>query len=728
MRMVFLAAAILTASPLMAEELTLQRVFASPDLNGPRPRAVKLSPDGTLVTLLRNRPQDKDRYDLWAIDATSGEARMLVDSTKFGGGEISEEEKMQRERARIGGTRGIVAYDWAPDSRSLVVPLDGDLYLAGRDGAVRRLTETPQGELNATVSPAGGFASFVRDQNLHVLDLKTGAARQLTRDGGGTTSWGVAEFVAQEEMDRAEGHWWSPGDRRLAVARVDESGVMVVSRAAIGADGTRVYDQHYPRAGTANARVDLYVMRPEGGQPVKVDLGADPDYYLARVDWSPDGDVLYVQRQNRAQTRLDLLRVDPDTGASRVLFSERAKTWLNLRNDLRPLADGSLLWSSERDGFNHLYRWRAGKWTQLTRGDWAVKELVGFDEAKGLAYFLGNRETPIEQHLYAVDLAKPGAVTRLSEAGWWHAAAMDGKASRAIVTRSSPTQPEQVYLADASGRRVSWIEQNALTATHPYSPFLPSHVAPTFGTIEAADGTTLHTELLTPRLEPGRRYPVFVQVYGGPGAGRQVTKAWGGALHQYLVDRGWIVFSIDGRGTPDRGKTFEDHIYRAMGGVEVADQLAGVEWLKTQPFVDPARIAVYGWSYGGYMTLKLLEAAPGVFAAGISGAPVTKWELYDTHYTERYMGMPQNGDAYAKSSAIPEAAKIGDPLLLIHGMADDNVVFENSTALMAELQGKAVPFETMVYPGQTHRVAGEGVSVHLWRTIQAFLDRHAPAR
>jgi dipeptidyl-peptidase 4 len=203
-----------------------------------------------------------------------------------------------------------------------------------------------------------------------------------------------------------------------------------------------------------------------------------------------------------------------------------------------------------------------------------------------------------------------------------------------------------------------------------------------------------------------------------------VTATWGGALQQLLVDNGWIVFSVDGRGTPDRGKAFEDGIYQAMGSVEVADQLAGVAWLKGQSYVDARKIAVYGWSYGGYMTLKLLQAAPGTFAAGVSGAPVTKWGLYDTHYTERYMGDPRVvPDAYAKSDVIPHAAKIADPLLLIHGMADDNVVFDHSTALMGALQGSAIPFETMVYPGQTHRVGGPKVSVHLWTSILNFLNR-----
>jgi dipeptidyl-peptidase 4 len=320
-------------------------------------------------------------------------------------------------------------------------------------------------------------------------------------------------------------------------------------------------------------------------------------------------------------------------------------------------------------------------------------------------------------------------MTTLGEDDWWNTAKMNSDASRMIISRSSPTQPDQSYLADADGKLIRWIEKNAVEGAHPYAPFMAGHVKPKFGTLLANGGAILHYKLLKPALAKGQKAPVFVQVYGGPGGGRQVMNNWGGALQQYLVQQGWVVFSIDGRGTPDRGKAFEDPIYRAMSGVEVDDQLVGVNWLKKQEFVDPKRIAVFGWSYGGYMALRLLERAPGVFAAGVSGAPVTKWELYDTHYTERYMGTPQvDGAAYTKSSALEAATAISDPLLLIHGMADDNVVFENATALMAKLQSAAKPFETMVYPGQTHRIGGPGVSVHMWRTITNFLDREVKSK
>ena len=710
------------------QPLTLEAVFGSPSLNGPSPRGLKLAPDGSMVTLLKNRVDDKDRYDLWAMDLQTGEQRMLVDSEQVGtGASLSEAEKMQRERARIGGLKGIVSYEWSPDAQSILVPLDGDLYLANRDGEVRRLTETEAGELNPTLSPGGQYLSFVRDGAVMVQRVAGTDAAAITPEEPDAVEWGVAEFVAQEEMDRDTGMWWAPNDSRIAVARVDNRPVGIVTRAAIGAQGTEVYDQRYPAAGTPNAIVDLYVMKPDGSGRVQVDLGADKDIYLARVNWSPDAQTLYVQRQNRAQTRIDLLKVDPATGKSQLLFSEEQPRFTNLSGNFRALRDGSLLWSSERTGFNHLYRWKAGKWTQLTSGDWVVGQVIGLDETKGLVWFTGNRETPLENHVYRARLDGKGEAQRLTEAGWWNGASMDGKARAMLVTRSSPTQPSQTYLADADGKRSFWISENSVDAGHPYAPYLASHRAPEFGTLTAADGSTLYYKMLSPVREPGKRYPVFVQHYNGPGAGRQVTRSWGGALQQYLVDRGYIVFSIDGRGSPDRGKAFEDQLYKKMGTVEVEDQLSGATWLKQQDFVDPERIGIYGWSYGGYMTLKLLEAAPGFYAAGVSGAPVTDWGLYDTHYTERYMGMPSEGDNYARADALGNSGKIVDPLLLIHGMADDNVVFENSTAFIARMQANGQPFEMQLYPGQTHSVGGPKISVQLWKTILNFFDTHGVA-
>lgn len=714
--------------PDAARDLTFDQVFASPSLDGPQPRAVKVSPDGRYITLLRNRAEDRDRYDLWAFERKTGKWRMLVDSAKIGSGRaLSEAERMQRERQRVGSLKGIISYDWTQDGSAILLPLDGDLYLASINGTVRRLTESDEDELNAALSPRGGYVSFVRDRRLWVGGLKDGGHQPITpAKSADTVHWGEAEFVAQEEMDRMDGYWWSPNDDLIAVERYDEAPVGIVTRTAIGAEGTRTYQQRYPAAGTPNALVSLHVMKPDGSARVSVDLGTDPDIYLARVDWAPDGKTLYVQRQNREQSRMDMLAVDPRTGSARVLFTETARkgSWINLTNNYRFLKDGSLVWWSERDGHGHLYHFREGTWRQLTSGDWVVTKLVAVDEKKGTIQFLGNRDDVLAPQLYAVNLAAAGQPRQLTEAGWSNAASASRDGSTVLVTRSSTSQPPQTYIADENGKRLAWVEENRLGDAHPYAPYLSSHRPTTFGTIKANEGSDLHWMMITPPLQPGKRYPVFFEHYGGPHV-QTVTRGWKGALAQAIVDRGYIYFEIDNRGSANRGVDFESQIREAMGSVEVQDQRAGAEYLKTLDFVDPAKIATYGWSYGGYMTLKMLEADPGLYAAGISGAPVTKWELYDTHYTERYMGDPRRvPEAYRTAGTIEQSTRIADPLLLIHGMSDDNVVLDNSMTLAARMQGNATPFEMMLYPGQTHSVRGPRISVHLWNTILGFLERH----
>jgi len=708
--------------------LSFERVFASPSLNGSTPRAARLSPDGKYLTVLRNREDDQRRYDLWGYEIASGEWEMLIDSEKLGTGrELSEDEKMQRERARVGSLAGIITYQWSSDGSGVLVPLDGDLYFANLSGdapVITRLTDTEESELNPKLSSKSTYVSFVRDRQLWVAPFG-GEAAPITPREGPLIRWGEAEFVAQEEMSRLTGYWWHPEDERIAVQRTDESPVGVVTRAAIGATGTKVFDQRYPVAGSDNAIVELYVMDPDGANRVKVDLGGNTDIYIARVDWGPDGS-LYVQRQNREQTVLDMLKVDPATGESEIWFTEKAARddyWINLSDNYRFLKDGTLLWWSERDGYGHFYRFDGEVWTQLTSGSSPTTSLVGVNEKAGEFHFQAT-DNVLTQQIFRADLLGKDKPQLLTDPAFTNGASMNRAGTQMIVSRSAPNQPPQTYLADAAGNRLTWLEENRIEAGHPYQPYVQSHVTPQYGTIEAEDGTPLHYMIMVPKMEAGKKYPVFYQHYSGPGP-QTVNRGWKGALPQAIVDQGYIFFMLDGRGTANRGVDFEQPLYRAMGGVEVRDQKAGAKFLKTLDFVDADKIAIYGWSYGGYMTLKQLQADPGLYAAGISGAPVTKWELYDTHYTERFMGDPRIvPEAYEAASAIPDATKITDPLLLIHGMADDNVVFENATEIIAEMQEGKVSFEMMLYPGQTHGVGGPNISPHLWNTIFRFLESH----
>ncbi|MCF7222843.1 S9 family peptidase [Marilutibacter chinensis] len=719
------------------QKLTLEALAGDAPLSGPSLTKPKIAPDGSKVTFLRGKPDDRNRLDLWAYDIASGETVRLVDADDVlppGQEVLSDEEKARRERQRIAALSGIVDYQWSPDGRQLLFPLGGELYLydlaaaasgSGKD-AVRQLTRGEGFATDPKISPKGGYVSFIRDRNLWVIDLASGKAAQLTRDGSDVIGNGVAEFVADEEMARHTGYWWAPDDSAIAFARIDESPVPVQKRYEVYPDRTEVVEQRYPAAGDPNVLVQLGVIAPKAGTaPRWIDLGADPDIYLARVDWR-DARHLGFQRQSRDQKTLELVEVDLDSGRERVLVTETSKTWVPLHDNLRFLDDGRLLWSSERSGYEHLYLiGTGGDAVALTSGDWAIDSVLSVDETAGLVYFAAGKDSPTESAVYRVPLAG-GAIERLSDVEGWHSATFAKNASVYVDNWSNPTTPPQLSLHRNDGTRIADLVANDLDdADHPYAPYRAAHRPIEYGTLTAADGkTTLHYSVLKPAgFDPGRRHPVVVFVYGGPAA-QTVKRIWAPDFNQYLAQHGYVVFSIDNRGTPRRGAAFGGALYGRQGTVEVEDQVAGVEWLKTQPWVDGDRIGVHGWSNGGYMTLMLLAKASEHYACGVAGAPVTDWALYDTHYTERYMNLPDaNPDGYREARVIEHIdGLVGEqaaPLLLIHGMADDNVLFSNSTALMSALQQRGQPFEMMTYPGAKHGLKGADL-LHRLRITEDF--------
>ena len=726
-----------TALPAHAEKLTLEAITGSAPLSGPTLTKPQIAPDGSRVTFLRGKDRDRNRLDLWEYDIASGQTRLLVDSSVVLPGEevLSDEEKARRERQRIAALSGIVDYQWSPDGKALLFPLGGELYFydltkSGRD-AVRKLTNGGGFATDPKISPKGGFVSFIRDRNLWAIDLTSGEEVQLTRDGSDTIGNGVAEFVADEEMDRHTGYWWAPDDAVIAFARIDETPVPVQKRYEVYPDRTEVVEQRYPAAGDHNVRVQLGVIAPKtGAKPRWIDLGKDPDIYLARVDWR-DPQRLTFQRQSRDQKKLELIETTLTNGTQRMLVTETSTTWVPLHNDLRFLKDGRFLWSSERSGFEHLYiaSEDGSTLTALTQGEWVVDGLLAIDETAGLAYVSGTRDGATEAHVYAVPLSG-GEPRRLTQAPGMHAATFARNASVFVDSWSSDTTLPQIELFKADGTKLATLLVNDVSdATHPYAKYRAAHQPTAYGTLTAADGTTpLHYSLIKPAgFDPKKQYPVVVFVYGGPAA-QTVTRAWPGRsdsfFNQYLAQQGYVVFSLDNRGTPRRGAAFGGALYAKQGTVEVDDQLRGVEWLKSQAFVDPARIGVYGWSNGGYMTLMLLAKHDEAYACGVAGAPVTDWALYDTHYTERYMDLPKANEAgYREASVFTHVDGIGaGKLLLIHGMADDNVLFTNSTKLMSELQKRGTPFELMTYPGAKHGLRGSDL-LHRYRLTEDFLGR-----
>ena len=718
------------STAVQAEPLDIERIFASPSLDGNAPRALKVSPDGERVTFLKGKQTDYERLDLWEYHIDSGETRLLFDSNDLQSGEevLSDEEKARRERMRLSGS-GIVSYQWSADGKALLFPLGGDVYYhkLGEKGA-KQLLDTDVFETDIKLSPKGNYISFIRDQNLFVKHIESGKETAITKEGGGNIKFGMAEFVAQEEMGRMTGYWWSPDESFIAFTKVDESPVDVISRSEIYANDIKTIEQKYPKAGTNNVLVELAIQNINNGARRWVDLGEDKDIYLARGKWMPNSETFTYQWQTRDQQTLELRAYNVPTEKQSVLLSETSNTWVNLHNDLYFLSDSDqFIWASERDGFKHLYLYENnGKLVrQLTQGDWVVDNIEAVDAKSNRIYFAGRKDTPLESHAYSVSL-NGGDISRITNEGAYHSVSFSKDASIFIDRFSTINSPAQVSLNDASGKRITWLEENKVEEGHPLYPYMDTWTKPEFGDITTKDGAILKYRIYKPEnLE--KKHPVIVYLYGGPHA-QVVTNSWAGnrgLLMQHWVDKGYVVFTLDNRGSNYRGKAFEDPIYKKMGFVEVDDQVAGVEFLRTLPYVDAKRIGVHGHSYGGYMTLMTMFKAGDYFQAGVSGAPVTDWRLYDTHYTERYMGNPKtDDDAYTASSVFPYAKDLKGDLLIYHGMADDNVLFTHSTMLYKHLQDLAIPFETMDYPGKKHSIRGKQTGIHLYKTITNFFDRN----
>ena len=723
---------IVGAISVQAKPLSLERIFDDPSLSGKSPVQLKFSPDGSRVTYLQGKTDDYNRYDLWEYNLEDNTNRVLVDSAElFSGPEnLSDEEKARRERQRIFG-KGILEYTWSTDGKALLFPLNGDLYYYDLASAKsKKLTNTDAFETDARFSPKGNYVSFIREQNLYALALNSGKEIQLSQDGGGVIKNGMAEFVAQEEMSRMTGYWWSGDETKIAYTRVDESPVKEAIRNEIYADEVKLFNQRYPFTGTDNVKIQLGVVKLNDQHVDWVDLGKDEDIYIARAKWLKDSKTLSYQWQNRSQQTLELRFYDSESKKQKVALTENSDTWINLHFDLVFLKDKKhFVWASERDGFKHLYLYRTNGQLvrQITSGDWAVDSLKGIDEKKGIVYFAGRKDTPLESHLYSAPLFKKGDSKRITEEGQYHNVVLAKDNKTFIDTSSSVNKPKSAALRKVNGEFITWLEENKLDNSHPLTPYLSNLATPEYGTLKADDGQIMHYRLFKPtNMSAGKKHPVIVNVYGGPHAQR-VTNSWRSKnlYFQYMAQQGYVIFQLDNRGSYNRGKKFEDAIYKNLGDVEVSDQIKGVEFLRTLDYVDAKRIGIYGHSYGGYMALMTMFKAGDYFNAGVSGAPVTDWALYDTHYTERYLGHPDtNAKGYEASAVFPYTDGLKGPLMIYHGMADDNVLFTHATKLFKQLQDSEKQFEMMTYPGSKHSLRGKQVQTHLHQTITNFFNRH----
>lgn len=744
-RLLSLLAALCATSAALAQPptLSLERLTADPPLAGRLPRQAEISPGGHWVSFLRPSQADSEVLELWAQPAAGGEPRRLVAAADLLGGaepQLSEVEKMALERKRI-SQRGITSYQWCGgDDGTLLFPLSGELYIVRLTAAgpqARKLAlDAGAPKLEPRCAPDGKALAYVQGGNLFVLplplarDAAEARPRQLTADGGATLGWGLAEFIAAEELSRQRGYWWSPDGKELLALRVDGASVALKTRAQIFADRTAMTEQRYPAAGEANARVTAVVLDAAGGARRELPLprsGKDGAEYIARAGWFADG-TPWLQWFTRDQKRLTLTEFKANA-APRDVTVETDPAWVEVHDDLMETPRG-LLWSSEASGRRQLLLVdrATGARTPLTQSPEPVAHAVCADARQ--VVFAAAGDLGKRQELYSQPLAG-GPAQALAGAAerQWRDAKADGACTRLLVTRSAWAQPPRLELRDLAQDSAI-----ALAGDAPAAELKDYGNTPQPLQLRAADGRTpLNAFFFAPRVGPAGRHPVIVMAYGGPGSST-VNWGWGRdmALIAYWQQRGYGVMTLDTRGMQHRDREFTRAHQAAFGKTEVADLFAAVRQLPARvPGADAARIGFFGWSYGGFLGARAVLDADTPFAAAVAVAPVTDWTLYDTAYTERYLGQPDGGraPAYASANLPARAALLSRPLLLVHGTADDNVLFEHTLRLVEALQNAGKTFDLQIYPGKAHGIAGRAARLHLYRTMDAFFERHLqPAR
>jgi len=613
---------------------------------------------------------------------------------------------------------------WFPDSNRMLVSSSGDLFLLDTaTGKFDALTHTTDIEQDPKLSPDGTKVSFRRGHDLYVLNLASKAITRLTQDGSETLLNAELDWVYPEELSLGTAHWWSPDSKSIAYLQMDIGREPIFPQVSLLNTRGQLEPERYPKPGDPNADVRVGIVPASGGPTKWMDLGETRDHLLARVNWLPSSDRVAVEKLNRVQNRVDLLFADAKTGQSQTIIHEEDRTWVNVNDGPQFLQDGSgFLWSSEREGgFRHLFLYGLdGKLQrQLTHGEWEVTRVAAVNEKEREILYLSSEASPLERQLYSVDFDGTNK-HRLTSSEGTHVISASPDGTAYLDTHSSLKAAPETTLHTGSGTQTA-IFREADHASERDFELLPTEIH----NFRTPDGTQLFARLIKPaNFDPKKTYPVICTVYGGPHA-QSVNNAWAGInWDQALAHKGFIVWQVDNRGSAGRGHLWEAQVYHNLGALELEDQKAGVEYLKTLPFADTARMGLYGWSYGGYMTLYTLTHAPDLFRAGVAGAPVTSWKNYDTIYTERYMGLPsENVEGYAKSAPTASAGALKAKLLLIHNIEDDNVHFQNTLQMADALEKANRKFQMLIYPQKAHGVTGP-VRQHLLESITEFFEQN----
>jgi dipeptidyl-peptidase-4 len=686
-----------------------------------RPVRPTPTPDGKAVLFLRGLARSP-RLSLFEFNVATGKTRELLSPEKLLRGvaeKLSPEEKARRERMRL-SAGGIAGYHLSPDGSLILVSLSGKLYTFTRTtGAVTELPTGPGALVDPKFSPDGKRISYVRGYDVYTLDLATHKEQAVTTGGTAEVSHGLAEFVAQEEMDRFSGYWWSPDSKYIAYEEADDRGVEIWYVADPARPGQRPEDQHYPRPGKANVKARLGVVPVSGGPTVWVDWDRQHFPYLGSVHW-PEGGPLLLTVQTRDQTELLLLKADPETGKTFWLVRETDPTWVNLRQDVpRWLPDGSgFLWASERKGAwqLELYSPEGERRRILVPPVRGFQGLVTVDLKRGL--FVYNASTDPTQSQLVWARLDTGTVVPLGTKGSGLYSATFSKDHSIYALSERPAQGmPRTTIHKSNGHLIG--ELPAVAAGPPFVPQVEF--------VKPKDGQGFFSAVIRPRrFDKTKRYPVLVDVYGGPHFKHVVASESRWLLDQWYADQGFIVAALDGRGTPDRGRDWERAIKYKFGSVPLDDQVKGLKELGARfPEMDLARVGITGWSFGGYMSALAVMRRPDIFKAAVAGAPVVDWHDYDTHYTERYLGIPHKDEpAYKEGSLLTYAGGLRRPLLLLHGTADDNVYFRNSLRLVDFLFRAGKDVEILPLSSLTHMVPDPLVTQRLHSRIVQFFHRH----
>ncbi|HEU4710979.1 MAG TPA: S9 family peptidase [Pyrinomonadaceae bacterium] len=664
---------------------------------------------------------------LQKVNAATGEATPFFDAAKMQAAFAALPGVSAADARQLAG-RG--NYNLNPAETAVLINWANDLfyYELGSDRAIR-LTSTPEPEVGEGFSPDGRMVSFVRENNLYVEDLaQQRRERALTRDGSAKILNGRLDWVYQEELyGRGDfgAYWWSPDSTTIAFLRFDETPVPEFTVVDHIPYYQNVEVTAYPKAGAPNPIVKLGVVNAAGGDIRWVDTFKYPpeDLLIVRVAWTPDSEQVVFQAQNREQTFLDVNFADARDGKSTNIIHETSKAWVGINENPIWLKDGSFLWASERNGWEHLYHYSAdGKLLrQVTDGKWEVRTIEGVDEENGFIYFTSTQHSHIAPQGYRVKLDGTG-LTRLTTGEGTHRIDLSPANNYFVNVWSDLNTPSQVRLYDAGGKLVRVIAENKVDALQQYKLGAAELLQ-----VKTRDGFVMEAMMIKPPdFNPSKKYPVMSFTYGGPHA-PQVRNAWGSTTymwHQMLAQKGYIIWVCDNRTASGKGLESTWPVYKNFGELELRDLEDGVSWLKTQPYVDGARIGIWGWSYGGFMTSYALTHSQS-FKIGIAGGSVTDWRDYDTIYTERYMGTPQNNpEGYRKSSPVNAAKNLHGKLMLIHGAIDDNVHMQNTMQFVYELQKAGKQFDLMLYPKQRHGVTDPLLLKHMRQMMTDFIVKN----